>query len=570
MTMAEERFPDQLMAALDGMPHSGLTMRAEEFDSMKESLGKKCAAFFYKRNTPFLWVVFLGGTGTGKSICFNVLCHADISESGVVRPKTEGPIVFVHKNGSIGDFPFDDLELYREDRTGHIKGVPGRFSVVEHERHELGHIALVDTPDLDSLENANRRMAETFYLLADIIIFIASQEKYADALPSQFFRRIYREKTPYFLLINKASSELITDDVITLFREQNVDIPVDRLYLIPYMKRVTREQIAVNPQFAAFHAAFTALSDPGNVDSLRRESERRGAAALVETIDRFLDRVRHERAAVEKWFESLEHLFEKSGDEMMTGLSQHYRHTSQQYLQREIRKIFTRYDVFRKPRGYITRFVTGPLRLFGIIKDKALHDRSAELLKVRRQVDITPILLAIERFNRQVLENLSPDDESAPLFREIRRADIVMTGDQIRARIEEEQENLARWLEETFADMARGISKTKEWGIYTTAILWGILILSFEIVLLGGVGIIEAALDSILAPFVTKGTAELFASREIKKIAHELDERYRKGLLSILAEQKDRYSERVLILTDSTEAVDAVRAFQGELGEIMT
>ena len=252
----------------------------------------------------------------------------------------------------------------------------------------------------------------------------------------------------------------------------------------------------------------------------------------------------------------------------MTQLEQHYAKTSQNYLQREIKKIFTKYDLFRKPRGYIVRILTAPLKLLGITKNKSSEDHTTELLKVRRKIDITPILIVIERFNRQVLENLSPDDETAPLYHEIRRIDIVMTEEEIRKRIEEEQEKLARWLEETFAEMARGISKTKEWGIYTTAILWGILIVSFELVLGGGISILEAALDSVLAPFVTKGSAELFASREIKKIAHELDHRYRDGLLSILKEQKDRYSESVLRLSTSSESIESIKSFQNELGEI--
>ncbi|MBN2515968.1 MAG: hypothetical protein JXC33_08045, partial [Deltaproteobacteria bacterium] len=536
---------------------------------LKRSLQRECAAFIYKRATTLLWAVFVGGTGTGKSLCFNALCGADISETGVVRPKTEGPIVFVSESSRIGTFPFDDLELQRHDDTQGNSGAQGRFSVVEHERHDFKHVAVVDTPDLDSLEIANRHVAEVFYLLADIIIFIASQEKYADAVPSHFFQRVYREGKPYFLLINKASPELTNDDVIRFFHEQRVNIAADRLYLIPYMKKVTRDRIAGNSQFAAFEAAFADLCNPLNVSSLRLESERHAAAALSKKVDCFLGQVLRERTAAEDWLGALERLYEAGGSEIMTGLEQHYARTSRGHLQREIRKIFTKYDIFRKPRGYVIRFVTAPLRLFGIMKAKAAHDHSAELLKIRRKIDITPILLVMERFNRQVLENLSPEDKTAPLYREIRSADIVMTGDEIRARIEEEQEKLARWLDETFAEMARGISRTKEWGIYTTAILWGILIVSFEIVLGGGISILEAALDSIFAPFVTKGSAELFASREIKKIASELDERYRRGLLSILTDQKDRYAERALLLTASSEAVDAIRAFQHELGEIM-
>jgi hypothetical protein len=124
---------------------------------------------------------------------------------------------------------------------------------------------------------------------------------------------------------------------------------------------------------------------------------------------------------------------------------------------------------------------------------------------------------------------------------------------------------LALWIEETFKNLAKGIPKSKEWGIYTTSILWGIIIVAFEIVLGGGISILEAVLDSVLAPFVTKGSVELFASREIQQIAHELDRRYREGLHAIFQEQKYRYESGLLSLITPQETIDAIRSIRGRL-----
>ena len=90
-------------------------------------------------------------------------------------------------------------------------------------------------------------------------------------------------------------------------------------------------------------------------------------------------------------------------------------------------------------------------------------------------------------------------------------------------------------------------------GIYSTSVIWGAAILSFETVLGGGITLLEMALNTVLAPFVTKGSADLFAHRELKAIIRDMNERYRSGIAGIFREQRDRY---VALLEDclTTEA----------------
>jgi hypothetical protein len=89
--------------------------------------------------------------------------------------------------------------------------------------------------------------------------------------------------------------------------------------------------------------------------------------------------------------------------------------------------------------------------------------------------------------------------------------------------------------------MARGISKSKEWGIYSTTLLWGLFLVTVESVVGGGLTLFDAVLDSFIMPFISKGTAELFAYQELKRIGQELDRRYKGQLSSVLRMQHDRY-----------------------------
>jgi len=49
----------------------GLTPDIQEIEALAGELPKQLRVFFYQRGMPYLWVSFIGGTGTGKSTIFN-------------------------------------------------------------------------------------------------------------------------------------------------------------------------------------------------------------------------------------------------------------------------------------------------------------------------------------------------------------------------------------------------------------------------------------------------------------------------------------------------------------------
>lgn len=550
----------------------GLTSSAKEIDNLKEALRRAHNVFRYKRDVPLLWVVFIGGTGTGKSILFNALCGTNISDTGVERPKTQGPVIYYHREKPIYDgFPFSEFSISNKiqgEQTVQNRGSSGTFTVVSHSRDSIAHIAFVDTPDVDSLETRNREMADDFYLLSDVVIFVTSQEKYADEVPSQVFYRVYQDEKPCYFLLNKAGGELTQEEVLTFFAEKHVKISPDTFRLIPYVSSPVSENVSSNRKFQEFASSIFEMFDKTNFSRLYDESRERNRKHLSAKITTLLRLIDEEEEAALHWLDELDVLFEENKEYLLLQLEHHYPASSREFIQNEIRNIFKKYDLLRKPRRYLSTIILTPFRLLGFRRvESRTHAR--ELLNVGKKVDISPILAVIERFNRLVLEKLSPADDKVPLSQKMRNPDLVMTAEEVRTIVAREQENLALWIEENFEEMARSIPKSKEWGIYSTAVLWGIFIISFEIVLGGGIGILEAALDSILAPFVTKGSVELFASREIQKIARELDHRYREGLLYILEEQKKRYRAAALSLVTAPEVKKSIHAIVTELERVV-
>jgi len=203
----------------DAVRYPGLTPGAQEIEKLAGSLTKHLAIFSYSRRMPCLWVAFLGGTGTGKSTIFNVFCGRRLSETGVERPKTGGPIAYAHRHCEMGKgFPFPDIEVRRhasdDPAVGPTSGQPGRLMVLDHDRAEWSHFILVDTPDLDSVEKEHRQFAEDMYLLSHAVIFVMSQEKYADEAPYLFLMRLIQEEKPYFLIVNKAEEKASHDEIL--------------------------------------------------------------------------------------------------------------------------------------------------------------------------------------------------------------------------------------------------------------------------------------------------------------------------------------------------------------------
>jgi energy-coupling factor transporter ATP-binding protein EcfA2 len=547
---------------LETITAPGLTKAAHEIPALAKDLGKRLDILKYKQGMPCLWVVFLGGTGTGKSTLFNALCGAPLSETGVERPKTYGPILYTPEGCPVETgFPLPGLELCKEScetsGTRAATGAADRLLILVHGRNDFSHLVLADTPDLDSVEIRNRQTANDLFLLSDAVVFVTSQEKYADEVPHRFLLRILQGRRPFFLLFNKAEERATPGDFLLTIKGGELAQAKSRLWIIPYVAADPHKAISQHPSFLGFKSQIEEVLANSQVERLRAELLSDRAHEIRTLASRLLRLLEEERREAQTWRTGLRGRCDRICKLFMKEQEESFSRKSREFIQSEIRKLFLKYDVFARPRQAVRFILLAPLKFIGLL---GKQDPKEALLRVRQRTDLLPVQTAVERFNGEVLKDLSPEDHRAPLFESMRRPEIALTAEEIRTRVFQEQEHLEQWLEKQFETLSRGIPWAKKWGIYTTSILWGVLIIAFEIVVGGGFSILDAAMDSAIAPFVTKGAVELFAYHEIQKVARELSRRYQDGLISVMKEQEKRYEACLDSLLAPEEVVEALRA----------
>lgn len=158
-----------------------------------------------------LLAVLGGSTGSGKSTITNSIAGREVSPAGVLRPTTRAPVLICHPD----DLPwFSAADILPDLPRVTGDGVAtGSTLMVRPVETLLPGLALIDAPDIDSVEEANRELATQLLAAADLWLFVTTAVRYADAVPWDFLGRAQHRGTSLAVVINRmpagASAEIV-------------------------------------------------------------------------------------------------------------------------------------------------------------------------------------------------------------------------------------------------------------------------------------------------------------------------------------------------------------------------
>jgi hypothetical protein len=178
-----------------------------------------------------LLAVLGGSTGAGKSTIANSLIGADVTPAGVLRPTTRAPVLVCHP---------DDLAWF-EDPDGVLPGLPRSTSetavgsvglrLVTSESLASG-LAILDAPDIDSVELANHDLAAQLLGAADLWLFVTTAARYADAVPWEYLALAQERSAALAVVINRIPKDS-RDEVVGHFTEMLVERGLEGATVFP-------------------------------------------------------------------------------------------------------------------------------------------------------------------------------------------------------------------------------------------------------------------------------------------------------------------------------------------------
>ncbi len=132
-------------------------------------------------------VAIAGGTGSGKSSLLNAFAGREVVSTSALRPHTDGPLAWIPGN---------------DPAISSLMEAVGIEAIVEHDD---GHgLAIVDLPDLDSVNHDHRSLVEETLPLVDAVIWMFDPIKYHDpSIHGEFLAEMTEYEPVFIFALNK-------------------------------------------------------------------------------------------------------------------------------------------------------------------------------------------------------------------------------------------------------------------------------------------------------------------------------------------------------------------------------
>jgi energy-coupling factor transporter ATP-binding protein EcfA2 len=153
-----------------------------------------------------LLVVVGGSTGAGKSTLVNSLVGRRVTTPGLLRPTTRSPVLVHHP---------DDAAWFGQDRllpdlrrVTHETNDHDALQLVAADTVPQG-LAILDAPDVDSVEERNRVLAAQLLAAADLWLFVTSAARYADQVPWEHLKAAAQRQAAVAIVLDRTTADAV-------------------------------------------------------------------------------------------------------------------------------------------------------------------------------------------------------------------------------------------------------------------------------------------------------------------------------------------------------------------------
>ncbi len=502
-------------------------------------------------DAPLLAVVG-GSTGAGKSTLINGLVSRPVSRTGVLRPTTRSPVLVCHP---------DDVDWFSDERvfpgltrvTGDGSAAGAALVLLPVAAVPRG-LALLDSPDIDSVEEANRLLATQLLSAADLWLFVTTAARYADAVPWGFLEQARERSTALALVLNRVpegKGPEVASHLSEMLRERGLE----------GTKVFTLEEVELDDD-----ALPSALVAPirGWLHGLAADAETRGRV-IRQTLEGALSTVPARAIEVARWREAQIEV----GDGLRDSADRAYRKALEAVDEGLRTGTMLRGEVLERWQDLVGTgdFMRGLQTTIGRFRDRLtsfVTGRDPAVAEVRGQIESSVARLVLSEADQAALRTVEAWEETAAgraLLEGEGRALSRHTSD-LAERVEAA---LREWERDVF-DLVRDAGQEKR--VVARALSLGINTIGVALMIVafahtGGLTGIEVGVAGGTATVSQTLLTALFGEQAVRSLASRARKLLLERVRVLLAAEEDRFAGRVATALGDPGAAGSLRDLAG-------
>lgn len=518
-----------------------------------------------------LIVALLGATGTGKSKIFNTIAGSWVSPSGYRRPTTMAPVLLTSSRNT-------ELlkELFLNDYQKRVVNGSVEFSqhnekeviIVHDESESLSNLVLVDTPDFDSVLEANRNAAADVFERCDAVLFITDAVKYADQASWNYLSKIHERNKSAVIVVNRVKNPLSLQDFARRLNDFGLIRDVLSLSDEPDLSDMDLFK-SENGAISGIRKRIQEWRDHDRADILEKEV----LADWKELVDCFKNELipSLDGAGVEtrQLAEAARRFSIQARDKIAGRLTVAISGEMKNSLISQIQAQFLRWDILKRPRQIMAlpfRFIKDNVLVpLGVMeKTGGPGGLEAEIDRLF-EANCETLVSAVHEFSGRMEEAFSAGGVGRGMTGLEAYGTLSLSADSIREKYAEVRAELEKWVNEQAHELVKDLKLGEKVTFYLAQVVSLGLFVSIQVHTGGGFSFFDGLLDSALAPILSKITGRALSHDKVKAFEEEARRIHTEGCQGIIIQQEEQYLEFIASSEKGLASADFLKAEFEEL-----